>query len=76
MKKLFLFILLLVSTVAVANWTSGGGDPKVVEALEFPHKKRLKSAIDFLKQRVDQTQFSENFKQAFKQDLSRVLKPK
>ncbi|MBL6989611.1 MAG: hypothetical protein ISR65_07525 [Bacteriovoracaceae bacterium] len=80
LKKLFVFIFLLFLLVipqtpqALANWVSGGGDPKYVEVQSYPNMSLLKEAVFFLQKRVKETPFNRNFKDAFITDTNVLLK--
>lgn len=51
------------------GWGSGGGDPIEVEVKKFPNPIVLKEAINLLVQKVSESPFTQNFKDAFIKDL-------
>jgi hypothetical protein len=75
MNALTLFTLILLSqtSFAAGGWTSGGGDPKEVEAKVFPFMGKIIDAVNLLKVNLDKTPFNDNFKKAFKEDMDLIL---
>jgi len=75
MKALFLILLVVMTQTSHASgWASGGGDPKLVKAKDFPYMWKIKAAVQLLKENLDKTHFNENFKNAFKEDMDKMLK--
>jgi len=72
---LLVFLVLNINSSFASGWASGGGDPKLVKIKVFPYMWKIKAAVQLLKENLDKTRFNDNFKNAFKEDLDKLLKP-
>ncbi|MBI2519967.1 MAG: hypothetical protein HYV97_06110 [Bdellovibrio sp.] len=66
-----LFVLIIwVFAVVAGDWSSGGGDPVIVQTYPFPNQSLLQDALDLLEVRIKETVFIDEFKTAFKSELN------
>ncbi|HAZ13028.1 MAG: hypothetical protein A2X86_09570 [Bdellovibrionales bacterium GWA2_49_15] len=67
---MILFLMLVGARPLIAgDWSSGGGDPVIVQTYPFPNQRLLQDALDLLETKISETVFIDEFKMAFKAEL-------